>query len=218
MAFPPRCSGPTRPSPVPGCPGRNPARTLAVLRALLAPRGPLRSPACGGLRPGPSGFACPFGAPLAALGRARWLGLVGARALRLAPAWAPPVGPRLRAWARPRLRPLAPLAWLRSGPLGRGGLRSPCGALRPALRGWAGLGRSPGSLFPPCRPPRVPPPPPRPAGRGPRPAGLGPGSLRPGGGAAQGPLVAALPPPGLWGPRLGLLPPLAALLLMVAML
>ena len=211
------CGGPAGCASLRGCgPAPQGARVRAPGALGALPLGPHPSPAARpfgpgvsgspgpcpplpGGRPGPpgaawpparSGSACPFGAPLAS-SLARWLRPVGAGALRLARLRGSPGGPRLRAWARPRLRPRWQAA---PGASRRLALGPPCGALRPPCVGgrpWP----SPGLALRSRRRPGPPCPRPGPAGRG---RLRRPGSLPPVGrlGGPVGPRKSAAAPGG----------------------
>lgn len=191
--------GPPRP--------RLPGRKLPGFSGTSAPRPPLAS---GWPRPPPaawplgrSGFARPFGAPLAS-SLARWLGLSARGACASlggrSPRGAAPAG----AASAPAPPPSAGFAR---------GLSVPCAwpALRASaasLRGWSALGLS---GLGPARPapPRVPLGPPRRLrAAGSSPCGARPGSLRPGGGAARWAASDGFAAPGAWGTRCGALPPI----------
>lgn len=122
--------------------------------------------------PARSGFACPFGAPLAALGRARWLGL-SARGPCASPGFgAPPGAPACGRGLGPGC---APVGWLRPGPLCGLRLARPAGLC--GLPAWV-VGLGPLRAWP-CAPAAAPVPPAlAPALRG-RAAASPPGSLPP---------------------------------------
>lgn len=194
-----------RPSPVPGCPALRSGlqRYFGPLSAPSRPACPRPPPA--GWAPGRLGFGCRFAAPLAS-SLARCLGLSArgpcASLRRALPPGVPACG-RVLAPASP------PLGWLRPGlsagpslsgpaprPPGLCGLpgRSPLARLR--VRLWPFSGSLP--------PPRVPLRPPPACGRGVL-ALRGSARARCARGAARpcGPLLAALPPPGLGVPGRG---------------
>lgn len=188
-----------RPPPVPGCPVAS-SRASAVLRPPVRPSRPaglarLRrlGPSAARASPAPSGR------------RSLRPSLAGSAYRRGGPAprsaGTPPVGPRLRARPRPRLRPLrlaSPGAslCLALGPPS-GPLRPPCGGGRPWASPGLALRARPRPGSPLARPAAF--------GRlGPRPAGLGPARCAPGAARPVGPLRTASPPPGLGGPVAGL--------------
>lgn len=196
--------------PVPGRPVAG-SRASAVLRPPVRPSQPaglarLRrlGPSAARASPAPSGR------------RSLRPSLAGSAYRRGGPAprsaGAPPVGPRLRARPRPRLRPLrlaSPGAslCLALGPPS-GPLRPPCGGGRPWASPGLALRARPRPGSPLARPAAF--------GRlGPRPAGLGPARCAPGAARPFGPLRTASPPPGLGDPSRGFAAWSAALLLMV---
>ena len=191
-----------RPSPVPGCPALR-SGLQRCFRPPSAPRGRLARARLRRLGPRPLGLRLPL------RGTARFVPRslarpIGAGALRLAPAGAPPGGPRLRAGPRPGSAPsrLAPPGPLR-GAFPVGASASPFGALRAPYP--VALGPSPGSalaLSGPLPPPRVPPCPPPAFGRGVL-ALWGSARARCARGAARpfGPLLGGSAAPRALGPR-----------------
>ena len=176
-------------------------RASAVLRASVRPFAAIwPAPAFGGWALGRSGFACRFAAPLAS-SLARWLGLPARgpapRSGGRSPRGSPPAGGSSAPASPPRSARLAP----RVASLGLAlclALRGSAGSLlgRPWPVSGLGLARS--------APPRVPPGPPPACGRGVL-ALRGSARARCARGAARpcGPLLAALPPPGLGDPWRG---------------
>lgn len=166
-----------RPSPVPGCP----ALRSGLQRCSGPPSAPSRP--SGPRPPLAAGPSAARASPAASRHRSLRPSLAGSAfrrgALRLAPAGAPPGGPRLRAGPRPRLRPLAPLAWLRAGPLWALRFASPFGALRAPCS--VALGPSPGLALRARPRPGSPLARPPPAGGGSSPCGARPGLVAPGG-------------------------------------